>query len=179
MNGIASLLSDPHKTQVEAIWQELQDKCGLVGVRTTPFPHLSYQVVETYDQARLEPILHEIAQQAQPFTVFSTGLGIFTGPAPVIYVSLAKNERLLQFHQLLWDRTQDVAQGISPLYAPNLWTPHITLGLNDITNANLACAMQALAFRNFAWEINVNDLAFIGQQDDNTFGNFCTYSFGS
>ena len=179
MNGIASLLSDPHKTQVEAIWQELEEKCGLVGVRTTPFPHITYQVVEAYDQERLDPILREIAGQAQPFTVYSTGLGLFTGPAPVIYISLAKNEPLLQFHRILWERTQEVAQGVSPLYAPNLWTPHITLGIGDISQVNLACAMQNLAFRNFAWEIKLNDLAFIGQEDENTYGNFCTYSFGT
>ena len=71
-------------------------------------------------------------------------------------------KRLLQFHQLIWERTKDVAQGISPLYAPDVWVPHITLGLNDVSNANLACAMQSLAFRDFAWEITVDNIAFIG-----------------
>jgi 2'-5' RNA ligase len=179
MNGIASLLTDPHKTQVEAIWQELEEKCGLIGVRTTPFPHFTYQVVETYDQARLEPILREIAQQAQPFTIYSTGLGLFTGQEPVIYLPLVKNDLLLHFHKVIWDRTTEVAQGISPYYAPELWVPHITLGLSDITNLNLNCAMQALAFGDFNWQINVDNLAFIGQYDNNTYGNFCTYHFGA
>jgi len=178
MNGIASLLNDPQKTQVEAIWQELEEKCGLIGVRTTPFPHFTYQVVEAYDQAQLEPILQEIAHHAQPFTVHTTGLGLFTGKSPVIYLPLAKNDNLLHFHRLVWDRTKTVAQGISPYYAPELWVPHITLALGDITNSNLACAIDALAFGDFNWEISVDTLAFIGENEDYTYGNFCTYYFG-
>ena len=178
MNGIASLLNDPHKTQTEAIWKELEEKCGLIGVRTTPFPHFTYQVVEAYDQERLEPILKEIAHEAQPFTVLTTGLGMFTGQVPVIYLPLVKNDLLLHFHRLIWDRTKAVAQGISPFYAPDFWVPHITLGLGDITNVNLSCAIEALAFQDFNWEIRVDNLAFIGQNADNTYGNFCTYRFG-
>jgi 2'-5' RNA ligase len=178
MNGIASLLNDPHKTQIEAIWQELEEKCGLIGVRITPFPHFTFQVVEAYDQARLEPILQELAHHAQPFRVHTTGLGVFTGEVPVIYLPVVKNDLLLHFHKLIWDRTKDVAQGISPYYAPDLWMPHITLGYGDVTNFNLGCAMDALAFRDFNWQIDVDNLTFIGQFNQDTYGSCCTYRFG-
>ena len=178
MNGIASFLNDPYKTQVEAIWQELEEKCGLVGVRTTPFPHFSYQVVEAYDQLRLEPILQEIAHNIQPFTVHTTGLGLFTGKIPVIYLPLVKNDLLLHLHKLIWDRTQDVAQGFSPFYAPDLWIPHITLGYGDVSNFNLSCAMDTLAFQDFDWLVEIDNLTFIGEYDQSTYGSCCTYYFG-
>ena len=178
MNGIATLLNDPHKTQVEAIWQELEEKCGLIGVRITPFPHFTYQVVEVYDQTRLEPILQEIAHTTQPFMVQTTGLGLFTGQAPVIYLPLVKNETLLHIHKLIWERTKDVAQGISPFYAPDLWIPHITLGYGDVTKYNLGCAMDALAFQDFDWQIGVDNLTFIEEHDQNTYGRSCIYHFG-
>lgn len=178
MNGIASLLNDPQKSQIEAIWQELEEKCGLIGVRITPFPHFTYQVVETYDQARLGPILQAIARATQPFTVQTTGLGLFTGKTPIIYLPLVKNDFLLHFHKLIWDRTIDVAQGASPYYAPDLWVPHITLGYGDVTNVNLGCAMEKLAFRKFDWQINVDNLTFIGQFDQNLYGTCCTYHLG-
>jgi len=178
MNGIASLLNDPHKTQIEAIWQELEEKCGLIGVRITPFPHFTYQVVEAYDQVRLEPILQEITHKALPFTVKTTGLGLFTGKVPVIYLPLVKNDTLLHFHELIWERTKDIAQGASPYYAPDLWIPHITLGYGDITNFNLGCAIDALAFQDFDWQIIVDNLTFIGQYDRRTYGSCCTYYFG-
>jgi 2'-5' RNA ligase len=178
MNGIASLLNDPYKTQIESIWQELEEKCGLIGVRITPFPHFTYQVVEAYDQARLEPILQELAREAQPFTVHTTGLGLFTGKVPVIYLPVVKNDLLLHFHKLLWDRTKEVAQGSSPYYAPDMWMPHITLGYGDVTHFNLGCAMEALTFRDFDWQIRINNLTFIGQFDQNIYETCCTYHFG-
>jgi len=178
MNGIASILNDPHKTQIETIWQELEEKCGLIGVRITPFPHFTYQVVEAYDQSQLEPILQEIARQTQPFSVHTTGLGIFTGETPVIYLPLVKNDLLLHFHKVLWDRTIVAAQGASPYYAPNMWMPHITLGYGDVANFNLGCAMDALAFRDFDWQLEVDNLTFIGQFDQRVYGSCCTYRFG-
>jgi 2'-5' RNA ligase len=178
MNGIASLLNDPQKTQIEAIWQELEEKCGLIGVRITPFPHFTYQVVEAYDQARLGPILQELAREAQPFTVHTTGLGLFTGEVPVIYLPLVKNDLLLHFHKVIWDRVKEVAQGASPYYAPDMWMPHITLGYGDVTHFNLGCAMEALAFRDFDWQISVDNLTFIGQFDQSIYGSCCTYRLG-
>ena len=178
MNGIASLLNDPYKTHIEAIWQELEEKCGLIGVRTTPFPHFTYQVVESYDQSRLEPVIQEIAHNAQPFTVHTTGLGLFTGKTPVIYLPLVKNDLLFHLHKLIWDRTQIVAQGFSPYYAPDLWIPHITLGYGDVSSFNLSCAMDTLAFRDFDWLIEIDNLTFIGEYDQSTYGSCCTYYFG-
>jgi 2'-5' RNA ligase len=178
MNGIASLFHDPHKTQIEAIWQELEEKCGLIGVRITPFPHFTYQVVEAYDQPRLESILQEIARDIQPFTIQTTGLGLFTGEVPVIYLPVVKNDLLLHFHQRLWDRTIEVAQEPSPYYTPDMWMPHITLGYGDITNINLRCAMDALAFRNLNLQIIVDNLTFIGQFNQNIYESCCTYRLG-
>jgi len=178
MNGIASLLNDPQKTQIEAIWQELEEKCGLIGVRITPFPHFTYQVVEAYDQARLEPILQELAREAQPFMVHTTGLGLFTGEVPVIYLPLVKNDHLLHFHKVIWDRVKDVALGANPYYAPDIWVPHITLGYGDVTHFNLGCAMETLAFRNFNWQISVDNLTFIGQFDQSIYESCCTYRLG-
>jgi 2'-5' RNA ligase len=178
MNGIASLLNEPHKTQIESIWQELEEKCGLIGVRITPFPHLTYQVVEAYDQMRLDPIIREITRQARPFMIHSTGLGVFTGETPVIYLPLVKDETLLLFHKLLWERTKDAGRDASPYYAPEMWMPHITLGYGDVTNFNLGCAMEALAFRNLGWQMVVDNLTFIGQVDENIYESCCIYRFG-
>lgn len=178
MNGIASLLNDPHKTQIEAIWSELDEKCGLIGVRGTPFPHVTYQVVEAYDQDQLELILQEIAKNTQPFTVQTTGLGIFTGDVPVLYLPLVKNDILLNIHTQIWAQTNAIAQGVSPYYAPDLWVPHITLAYGDITHFNLTCAIETLVFRKFDWIINIDNLTFIAQQDQNSFGSCCTYFFG-
>jgi hypothetical protein len=79
---------------------------------------------------------------------------------------------------LIWEQIKEVAQGVSPYYAPDLWMPHITLGYGDITNANLGCAMDALAFRDFNWQIDVDNLTFIGEFDQNLYGTCCTFRLG-
>ncbi len=178
MNGIASLLNDPWKSQVEAIWQELEQKCGLIGVRVTPLPHFTYQVVEAYDLPRLVQIVQKIARQTSSFTVHTTGLGVFTGETPVIYLQLVKNDLLLHFHKVIWDRTKEIAHDANPFYSPDLWIPHITLGYGDVTNFNLGCAMETLAFRELNWEITVDNLTFIGEIDQQVNGNCCTFRFG-
>ncbi len=178
MNGIVTLLVDPHKSQVEAIWRTLEERCGLVGVRMTPFPHLSFQVVEDYDQPRLEEALHDIAHTMEPFTVRAAGLGVFSGAAPIIYLPIVKSEPLLRFHQLLWERTRRLATGPSPYYMPDCWVPHITLAHGDVNRARLTCALDALAFEIYDWEIVVENVTFIGQSDQQIFEPCCVYRFG-
>ena len=102
MNGIASLLDEPATSRVNYWWQELEARCGLVGVKTTPLPHFSWQVTEAYDLPLLEIVLHTFARQARPFTIRTSGLGLFTGENPIVYISIVKDESLIHFHSLLW-----------------------------------------------------------------------------
>lgn len=178
MNGVASLLDKPTTARVEHLWQELETRCGLVGVKATPFPHFSWQVTEAYDLQLLEKALSGIARQAHPFTVRTSGLGLFSGESPIIYISIVKSDTLLRFHALLWEQLNGIAIRPARYYAPVQWVPHITLAYNDVTPANLDCAMQILAFQSFEWEIQVDNLVFIvhlENQPPETVG----YRFGS
>ena len=178
MNGIASLLDKSATDRIESLWRELEAKCGLVGVRVTPFPHFSWQVTEGYDLPRLETTLQKIARRTQPFTVHTAGLGLFTGEKPIVYVSLIKDEPLIHFHAMLWKSTHLIAIHPAPYYAPDQWVPHITLAFNDLQRGNLDCALQILAFQSFDWEIQIDNLIFVAQADEKTTETVC-YRFGS
>jgi 2'-5' RNA ligase len=177
MNGIASLLDPPAESRVKEIWQELEDRCGLKGVRITPFPHFSWQVAEGYDIPALETALQQIARQTKPFPARTTGLGVFTGGGPILYIPLVKDRKLLEFHVLLWEATRTCAISAHPYYSPAAWIPHITLAYGDVNTGNLDCAMQALAFQSFDWEIMVDNLVFIAQSEGTTV-EACRYRFG-
>lgn len=178
MNGIATLLVEPHKSQVEALWRTLEERCGLIGVRLTPLPHFSYQVVEAYDQACLADVLQDLARASVPFTVRTSGLGIFSGASPILYLALVKDEPLMRFHRLLWEHTLPLATTPSPYYRPELWVPHITLAYGDVDRARLACALETLAFEGYTWEITVQNVVFIGQADKAIFEPCCIYPLG-
>ncbi len=166
MNGIASLLDKPATARVERLWQELEDRCGLVGVKVTPFPHFSWQVTEAYDLPRLETVLLLLARQTQPFTIRTAGIGLFTSEAPIVYISIVKDETLIRFHTLLWEQTNGIAINPSLYYMTEKWVPHITLAYNDVGPANIDCAIQYLAFQSIDWEIQIDNLILVAQVDD-------------
>ena len=178
MNGIASLLDEHTATRVERVWQDLESHCGLVGVKTTPFPHISWQVTASYEVTRLEYVLSALVKQITPFTIHTTGIGLFSGERPVIYISIVKDEPLIHFHSMLWEKTKEIAIQPVLLYSPEWWVPHITIAYNDVTPANIGCAMQYLAFQSIAWEIRVDNLIFV-TQDENHFTHTKTYHFGA
>jgi 2'-5' RNA ligase len=166
MNGIASLLDKPATARVERLWQDLETRCGLVGVKVTPFPHFSWQVTESYDLPHLETVLHALARHARPFTIHTAGLGLFTGENPIVYIFIVKDEPLMHFHKLLWEQMNGIAIRPALYYAPGQWVPHITLAYKDVNPANLDCAMQYLAFQSFDWEIQIDNLILVAQIDD-------------
>lgn len=177
MNGIASLLKEPEKTTVERLWHELDSKCGLQGVQTTPYPHLTWQVTQGYDLPKLDRILKKISHRTKPFSLRTDGLGIFTGEKPVVYISIVKDENLLRLHESLWERTKEFAREPDLQYSPPHWIPHITLVYNDLTQDNMNCALQILAFQKFEWEIKIDQLTLFTQSEGKT-DQASTYKLG-
>lgn len=163
MQAIVSLLEESAHRQVEAIWNVLELECGLAGIKVTPYPHFSWQVVEDYPLEPLKAFLKQLASGLHPIQVTCTGLGIFTGPEPVIYIPVVKTDKLLRFHHLIWKNTFHLAVGPSPYYAPETWIPHITLAHSDVDSEKLACALKALAAQPLNWDLIIDNLALVSQ----------------
>src|SRR5512146_3100751 len=132
MHGMVTLLDPPHYSQVENIWQELEQHCGLTGVRMTPLPHFSWQIAEEFDLQTVRPVLKDICATVRPFNVMTTGLGIFSGTVPVVYIPVVKNAPLIQLHRDVWEATALLSRGRSLYYSPEMWMPHITLAYGDV-----------------------------------------------
>ncbi len=166
MNGIASALDKPATAYVENLWGDLEKHCGLTGYKSAMFPHFSWQVTEAYDQRNLKGVVGRIASQTRPFSVRTAGIGLFTGDNPIIFISIVKDEFLAQFHAMLWEQLGEIAIQPSEYYAPGKWMPHITLAYNDVSQTNLICAMQLLAFTPVNLEISVDNLVFVDHKED-------------
>ncbi len=161
MDGIVSLLDDRHRDLVVELWDELRTTFGLRGIYATRFPHFSYHVAEAYEAAALGPVLQEFGQAHSPFVVRATGLGVFTGPQPVIYTPVVRSPELARVHQNLWVAVDGTARGTLKLYHSRTWVPHITLAHGDITNELLPEVMGFLCKRDLAWEININNVTLV------------------
>ncbi len=165
MDGVVSLLPEPYYSTVEKIWHELTVDCGVRGIQATPVPHFSWHVALHYDENRLRENLTAVAQRQAPLTVHTAGLGVFSGDLPIVYISLVKDRSLLEFHEHVWKAADAAASGGEGYYAPAMWMPHITLVFQDLCLDNLPCIGEKLLFREFNWEMKLDNLALIGQPD--------------
>lgn len=147
------------------MWNELEAACGLAGIKITPIPHFSWQIAENYRFEQLENILAEMVLSIKPFTVRTTGLALFTGDDPVVYLPIVRDISLSTLHAKIWERLLAVSVAPSPYYAPQYWMPHITLAHKDVNRKTLACLMERLAFQNHTWELGVDNLAIAFQSE--------------
>jgi len=161
MHGIVSLLDIDHYQLVESLWDELRRVFFVDGVYITPYPHFSYHVAPDYDVDKIEPVLQRITSNIKTFKVRTSGIGIFTGDTPVLYIPVVRSLELSQLHQELWEQISTASPNSMEYYHPNHWMPHITIGFGDISKENLSQIIPFLAERNFNWEITVNNIALI------------------
>jgi len=164
MQGIVSLLDDPHITIVENIWQELNTKCGLAGTKVPKFPHFSYHVAERYDAESLQPRLQEFSAAQRAFKVKTAGLGIFAAPEPVVFINIVCDSTLAALHESICAAVHSTSHNAVPYYQPRHWFPHITLAQGDLTRDNLPEAIRTLInTQNFEWEISLNNLTWLSE----------------
>src|ERR1700693_1966009 len=161
MHGIVSLLDNDHNQLIEEIWAELEREFSVHGVYITPYPHFSYYVAQAYDIDKIELVLQRITSNITTFNVKTSGLGVFTGTSPVLYIPVVRSLELTQLHEELWQEISPVSSGAQEYYNPDQWMPHITIGFGDISKDNLSQIIPFLAERDFNWEITVNNIALI------------------
>lgn len=163
MDGVVSLLPEPIHSQVEGIWAELADACGVQGINSTPVPHFSWHVAERYHEVKLKEVLQDLCNRSRPFPIRTAGLGVFSRELPIVYISLVKDARMLDFHERLYRLLGRLADDPNDYYQPVNWMPHITLVFEDLGYDNLSCVMKRLVFRSFQWTFMVDNLSLIGQ----------------
>jgi 2'-5' RNA ligase len=167
MQAVISALDEDHAQQVVTLWADLKCEFGICATsERVPFPHFTYQGAVSYDEARLRAALEQMAYETDPFEVETDGIGIFTGPSPVLYLPVVRSPVLANIHQHLWRALETVGVGIAPAYGPWHWIPHITLAQGDIMPAYLPAALQLLSTRTFSWHISITNLTVIKTTSD-------------
>src|SRR5918911_3633710 len=102
MHAVVSLLDDSSSQMVEKLWAQIEREFGIRGVYRTPFPHISYHVSSEYDVEKVKVVLQVFARHTKPFRVRSCGLGVFTGPEPVLYIPIVRSPQLAEFQHEFW-----------------------------------------------------------------------------
>ncbi len=159
-SGVVSLLDDRSRARVEELWDELEARLGVRSVRRAPWPHFSYQVGD-YDEAGVHQVLERVANAACSFRVVISGLGIFTGVRPILYLPVVRVPEVSEMHRRVWDAMEDVCTAPVDYYRPARWVPHVTLAEDDLDDATLGAAVRMLSTRSLPSAASVDNLTFI------------------
>ena len=156
MLAITSLLASPASDHINAIIKGLEKEFGLTDVQATPEPHLTYQIVEPADLDELKHKLAAVATTSKPFVAHTTGLGMFPGDSPVIYIPVLRSDYLNQLHHRVLEVAQPLCTRTDKYSAPDLWLPHISLALHDTTPELLGPVLRYLnnQISNLALDLN-------------------------
>ncbi len=166
MQAVISLLPEPFNTQVEQIWDSLQDHFGLHYVRITPIPHFTWQLGEGYQQEDVIACLHKLTLSLEPFEVCTQGLNHFAGESPVLFIEVSKSPRLQEMHTEIWQQLSPLTLEPSSLYSPGTWHPHITLAMEDLSWEMLNDVTTHLQQQELEWHFTLDNLAIACQHAD-------------
>lgn len=161
MLAITSMLPLQNARRINKIIAELEAKFGLKGVQATPAPHFTFMLAGVRRIDTLKKALAEVAATTKPFPAYTTGLGVFPGPQPVVYVPVLRSFDLNHLHQRVLDVTQPLCKGTDRFNAPSHWLPHLSLALHDTTPEVLGPVMQFLNDRTYNLRLNINNLGIM------------------
>ena len=166
MAASASLLDDAHASKVEEIWRILKHEHGLSGVSVSPLPHFSYQCAHDFDIEVLSDVVAKVAEKARPLKVRTAGLGVFSGPQPVVYIPVVRSPELTRLQLALWSAGAVACEQPLAEYHPAAWIPHVTLAQGDLSEDQLAAVISTLNGQDLYWEFEVDNLAIVRGRGD-------------
>ncbi|WP_201978206.1 2'-5' RNA ligase family protein [Hymenobacter rubidus] len=166
MLAITSLLSQAHAVRINAIIKSLEEKFGLDDVQATLDPHLTYQLAGVKKLASLKEVLAEVADTTEPFPAFTTGLGVFPGERPVIYIPVLRSDALNALHRRILAATAPLCLRTDKFSGPDCWLPHISLALHDTTADLLGPVLAYLNQETYNLKISIDNLAILRQDGE-------------
>ena len=166
MLAITSLLPSPAADHINTLIKSLETEFGLTDVQATPEPHLTYQIVEPASLDTLKAALRDIAATTPPFVAHTTGLGMFPGGRPVIYIPVLRSDALNELHHRVFNIAAPLCSRTDKFSAPDLWLPHVSLALHDTTPELLGPVLQFLNNQTFNLELTIDNLTLLRPEGD-------------
>jgi 2'-5' RNA ligase len=97
----------------------------LADIGTTP--HITLAVFKDIDLAKLEPIVHSLAESVAAFRIRFSSVGLFPGEDNVVFLAPVVTSALLELHGALHVRLQAAGMSSDPYYLPEAWVPHCAI----------------------------------------------------
>ena len=174
MPGILFLFDRASHERIERLWDQMEREFGVAKGYPGALPHFTLHLADRYDLEATQAVVEEIANARAPFDVTTTGLGVFTGDLPIVYIPVTRTRTLDDLHLRLYRSLAPHCNGHVPYYAPEKWMPHISLGQVNITSDALPPVLTWLSHEPLSWEMSAAKLA-IGENSDTGIELFATF----
>jgi 2'-5' RNA ligase len=162
MAGIASVLGASDAERIRSLWSILEEDFGLTRVSISPLPHVTYQAARRYDVELLSRIAEDLAAKLRPVRVLASGVGVFVGPRPIVYIPAVRTPELSRFHLAIWSAASVAAKdGLDEYLHPAKWIPHVTLAQGDLTAEEVGSIVSRLNREDLEWEVTLDNLSVI------------------
>lgn len=172
MQAIATLLNPSAHQKTLEPWQALEKTCGLSGIKIPNDPHLSWFVAEKFDESAVKQEFSLLARELEAYEIYTSGIGLFTGERPILYIPVVKTKLLLDVHEKIWNSLSRYGENLSDVYRPENWIPHVTITSDDSSLIDLGCILSALMHLDLKMTIPVNNLALIYSEESSAGINF-------
>ena len=165
--GLAYLLPEPLQSQVHALWRELDRAFGVrATAQSTPHPHITFHVAQTYDHDELHKDLTAWASSAESIPLQTWGAGVFGGDHPVIFIGVTQTTQLLSLHEAIYTIAQRHAIAALPIFAPSTWVAHITLAHFNVSAETIGPIMSWLTTQTLVWEFALDAVSLLQSSAD-------------
>ena len=150
MSFVIELLFDPEgEAAIREVWQRIADAGYPSSQDARGYrPHLTLAVSDAteFDVAGCHPQLLDFARRWRPFPILLNHLGLFQTIDNVVFLGVVPSNNLLALHRASFELCQRLDRGWRGYYAPDKWTPHVTLSFNLTPE-------QALGILTLAWDM--------------------------
>ena len=164
--AIATLVDPEENSELQATWERIIEVCQAKQVQPTRMPHLSWHVSMDYDPLGLDDFLKHFLPSLKPFEIHTTGVGIFSGPQPVVYLPVVKTRTLVDIHEKLWKGINPLTKSANHFYSPDVWVPHITVAYENFLHENICEVINELATKPLETTVKFDHLAVIFRDGD-------------
>ena len=163
--GVVGMFDVALDIAVRSMWDELESRFGLGGVRAVPWPHVSFVVAGGWDRDAVERAISTNLPSMSATPVHLEPWVLFTGTSPMhpaIVRAAVRSRSIDRLHGAIAEVVPPLVQDPSPFTSTDRWNPHVTVATRDLTSQSAGDVMAWFAETNLSpWVGTITRLACI------------------
>lgn len=158
--GVIALLDPDATRRVEALWSEMHGRFGVRPGFPGAVPHVTFHISSHDVEPRAATAVEGVARTTPPFTLNCSGLGVFTGAEPILFLVVARSSAAASLAERLEQALRAAGCGpTDPYYTPDRWIPHITIAQQNLAGADLPGLLAWLSGQPLAMELPITAIS--------------------